>query len=91
MLLALCDIESKVAAAREPLEADLTGGLGEIDLDMSELAAKAREEMTTEASPTTTTPTSSAPSPRCRRRRAATPRRRRRSGPTSTSTRPTWS
>jgi fatty acid synthase len=51
MLLALCDVESKVAAAREPLEADLTGGLGEIDLDMSELAAKAREEMTTEASP----------------------------------------
>ena len=28
MLLDLCDIESKVAAAREPLQADLTGGLG---------------------------------------------------------------
>src|SRR4029077_3137678 len=45
MLLALCDIESKVAAAREPLQADLTGGLADVDLDMSELAAKAREEM----------------------------------------------
>lgn len=28
MLLALCDIESKVAAAAEPIKADLTGGLG---------------------------------------------------------------
>lgn len=45
MLLNLCDIESKVAAAREPLQADLTGGLAEVDLDLSELAAKAREEM----------------------------------------------
>ncbi|HET9565341.1 MAG TPA: acyltransferase domain-containing protein, partial [Mycobacterium sp.] len=45
MLLQLCNIESKVAAAQEPLKADLTGGLGDIDLDMSELAAKAREEM----------------------------------------------
>ncbi len=45
MLLDLCDIESKVAAARAPLQVDLTGGLGEIDIDMSELAAKAREEM----------------------------------------------
>ena len=49
MLLDLCDIESKVAAAREPLQVDLTGGLAEVDLDMSELAAKAREEMTSEA------------------------------------------
>jgi fatty acid synthase len=47
MLLNLCDIESKVAAAREPLQADLTGGLAEVDLDLSELAAKAREEMIT--------------------------------------------
>ena len=46
MLLGLCDIESKVAAAREPLRVDLTGGLADVDLDMSELAAKAREEMT---------------------------------------------
>jgi fatty acid synthase, bacteria type len=45
MLLGLCDIESKVAAAREPLRVDLTGGLAEVDLDMSELAAKAREEI----------------------------------------------
>ncbi|MDD4868367.1 MAG: beta-ketoacyl synthase N-terminal-like domain-containing protein, partial [Mycobacterium sp.] len=42
MLLALCDVESKVAAARSPITADLTGGLGEAGLDMAELAAKAR-------------------------------------------------
>ncbi|HEX2286110.1 MAG TPA: acyltransferase domain-containing protein, partial [Mycobacterium sp.] len=46
MLLDLCDIESKVAAAREPLQVDLTGGLADVDLDLSELSAKAREEMT---------------------------------------------
>ncbi|WP_304438561.1 beta-ketoacyl synthase N-terminal-like domain-containing protein, partial [Mycobacterium sp. GA-2829] len=45
MLLALCDIESKVAAARQPIKADLTGGLGDVELDMAALAAKAREEM----------------------------------------------
>jgi fatty acid synthase len=49
MLLDLCDIESKVAAARAPIHADLTGGLGEIDIDMAELAAKAREEMAAES------------------------------------------
>jgi fatty acid synthase len=49
MLLALCDAESKLAAARESLHADLTGGLGEVKLDMAELAAKAREEMTAES------------------------------------------
>nr|WP_198345107.1 type I polyketide synthase [Mycobacterium sp. JS623] len=49
MLLGLCDIESKVAAAREPLQVDLTGGLAEVDLDLSELANKAREEMLGEA------------------------------------------
>ncbi|HZA08777.1 polyketide synthase [Mycobacterium sp.] len=48
MLLKLCDIESKVAAAQEPLHVDLTGGLGDVDIDMAELAAKAREEATTE-------------------------------------------
>lgn len=48
MLLALCDVESKVAAASKPIEADLTGGLGDAHLDMAELAAKAREEMSTE-------------------------------------------
>ena len=49
MLLELCNIESKVAAAQEPLKVDLTGGLGDIDIDMSELAAKAREDMASEA------------------------------------------
>jgi fatty acid synthase, bacteria type len=49
MLLGLCNIESKVAAAQAPLKVDLTGGLGDIDIDMSELAAKAREEMAAEA------------------------------------------
>ncbi|HME14663.1 MAG TPA: fatty acid synthase subunit beta domain-containing protein [Mycobacterium sp.] len=49
MLLALCDIESKAAAANTPLKVDLTGGLGDVELDMAELAAKAREEMTAEA------------------------------------------
>ena len=44
MLLALCDVETKVAAAREPVQADLTGGLAEVDLDLSALAAKARDE-----------------------------------------------
>ena len=44
MLLELCDIESKVAAAREPLKVDLTGGLGDTEIDMAELAARAREE-----------------------------------------------
>ncbi|TPG33229.1 DUF1729 domain-containing protein [Mycobacterium hodleri] len=48
MLLDLCDVESKVAAARAPIHADLTGGLGEIDIDMGELAAKAREDMVAE-------------------------------------------
>lgn len=48
MLLGLCDVESKVAAANAPIEADLTGGLAEANLDMAELAAKAREEMTAE-------------------------------------------
>lgn len=50
MLLDLCDVESKVAAAREPILKDLTGGLGEIDIDMGELAAKAREDMAAESS-----------------------------------------
>ncbi|OBH28044.1 3-oxoacyl-ACP synthase [Mycobacterium sp. E342] len=46
MLLDLCDVESKVAAAGAPIKADLTGGLGEANLDMAELAAKAREQAT---------------------------------------------
>jgi fatty acid synthase len=48
MLLDLCGIESKVASAREPLQVDLTGGLADVELDLSELAAKAREEMTSD-------------------------------------------
>ena len=44
MLLDLCDVETKVAAAREPVLADLTGGLAEVELDLSALATKAREE-----------------------------------------------
>ena len=46
MLLGLCDVESKVAAAGAPIKADLTGGLAEANLDMAELAAKAREQAT---------------------------------------------
>ncbi|OBI14958.1 3-oxoacyl-ACP synthase [Mycobacterium sp. E2462] len=46
MLLGLCDVEPKVAAASAPIKADLTGGLGEANLDMAELAAKAREQAT---------------------------------------------
>src|SRR6202011_3084581 len=49
MLLALCDIESRAAAASAPIKVDFTGGLGDVDLDMAELAAKAREEVTSEA------------------------------------------
>ncbi|WP_275993402.1 beta-ketoacyl synthase N-terminal-like domain-containing protein, partial [Mycolicibacillus trivialis] len=49
MLVGLCDVESKVAAAAAPIKADLTGGLAEVELDMAELAAKAREEMTANA------------------------------------------
>ena len=49
MLLDLCTVEAKVAAAHTPLKVDLTGGLGDIELDMAELAAKAREEMTSES------------------------------------------
>ena len=89
MLLDLCDIESKVAAAREPLQVDLTGGLADVDLDMSELAAKAREEMTAEAAEDDARGRTE-PSVRCRRRRGATRPRRRRRGTTSTSTRPIW-
>jgi fatty acid synthase len=49
MLLGLCDVESQAAAANAPINADLTGGLGDVDLDMGELAAKAREEMAADA------------------------------------------
>ncbi len=49
MLLGLCDIESKAAAACAPLKVDLTGGLGDVDLDMAELAAKARGDQSAKA------------------------------------------
>ncbi|WP_313673649.1 polyketide synthase [Mycolicibacterium sp.] len=45
MLLDLCAVEAKVAAASAPLQVDLTGGLGDVELDMAELAARARDEM----------------------------------------------
>src|SRR5690625_4740700 len=48
MLVGLCDVEAKVAAAGAPIEADLTGGLAEADLDMGELAAEGRAGMTAE-------------------------------------------
>ncbi|WP_144205802.1 type I polyketide synthase [Mycobacterium tilburgii] len=46
MLLDLCDVESKVAAASRPIKADFTGGLADVELDMAELATKAREQAT---------------------------------------------
>ncbi|MGA9489123.1 MAG: fatty acid synthase subunit beta domain-containing protein [Mycobacterium sp.] len=49
MLLGLCGIESKAAAATAPIKVDFTGGLGDVELDMAELAAKAREEITGES------------------------------------------
>jgi fatty acid synthase len=56
MLLGLCDVESKAAAAHAPIKMDLTGGLGDADLDMAELAAKAREEMVGDAEQTDAAP-----------------------------------
>jgi fatty acid synthase len=47
MLLGCCDIESKTAAAGAPITVDLTGGLGDVELDMTELAAQVREQPTT--------------------------------------------
>ena len=44
MLLQLCTPDARVAAAAAPLRADLTGGLGDADLDLAELAAHARAE-----------------------------------------------
>jgi fatty acid synthase, bacteria type len=49
MLLQLCSVDSKAAAAVAPVEVDLTGGLAEVKLDMAELAAQAREEKAAEA------------------------------------------
>ncbi|MDY6869483.1 MAG: DUF1729 domain-containing protein [Actinomycetota bacterium] len=61
MLLSLCDIESKVAAAREPIKADLTGGLGDIELDMAALVTKAREKMSADADAADEDPDAPAP------------------------------
>ncbi|HEX5143545.1 MAG TPA: fatty acid synthase subunit beta domain-containing protein [Mycobacterium sp.] len=49
MLLDLCSPDAKAAAAGAPVKVDLTGGLGEVKLDMAELAAQAREEMAAKA------------------------------------------
>ncbi len=49
MLLDLCTPDARTRAAEAPLQADLTGGLGDVELDMAELAAKARAEMTSAA------------------------------------------
>ena len=49
MLLDLCTTGARSGAAVTPIRADLTGGLGDVELDMAELAAKAREEMSTAA------------------------------------------
>ena len=89
MLLDLCDVESKVAAARR---ADQGGPdrwarrgqprHGRAGRQSPRGACRPRRP------PTTRRPR--APSPRCRRRRADTRRHHLRSGLTSTSTRPTW-
>ncbi|MEO5652615.1 MAG: fatty acid synthase subunit beta domain-containing protein [Marmoricola sp.] len=42
-LLALCSPESRSAAATAPILVDLTGGLGEADLDLAALGREARE------------------------------------------------
>jgi fatty acid synthase, bacteria type len=55
-LLKLCDVESKAAAANAPIKVDLTGGLGDIEIDMAELAAKARAQATPDAETVDATP-----------------------------------
>jgi len=49
MLLDLCTGQARAAAAAAPIKADLTGGLGDIELDMAELAAAARAGMASRA------------------------------------------
>ena len=49
MLLDLCTAESRAAASVAPVQVDLTGGLGEVSLDMADLAARAREDMSRRA------------------------------------------
>ena len=50
MLLDLCSADARSRAAVAPLTADLTGGLGDVELDMADLAAKARAEISATAS-----------------------------------------
>ena len=45
MLLGLCTTAARQAAAESPVQADLTGGLADAELDMAALAATARERM----------------------------------------------
>ncbi|MBS4727256.1 DUF1729 domain-containing protein [Mycobacterium sp. SM1] len=56
MLLGLCDAESKAAAAQAPLTVDLTGGLGDVELDLAGLAATARERAASESGTVDTAP-----------------------------------
>ncbi len=49
MLLDLCTPDARKSAAERPLKVDLTGGLGDVELDMADLAARARAEMSTAA------------------------------------------
>jgi fatty acid synthase len=53
MLLDLCGVQARASAASAPLKADLTGGLGDIELDMADLASRARAEMTSAAKQST--------------------------------------
>ena len=48
MLLGLCTVDARAAAAELPIQVDFTGGLGDVELDMAALAADAREEMLAE-------------------------------------------
>ena len=53
-LLALCSPGGTTAAAESPIVTDLTGGLGEVDLDLAALAREARETQPTSAEPVET-------------------------------------
>ena len=76
-----CCWRSATSTRRSPrpasrIEVDLTGGLGDVELDMAALAAKAREEMTSRDA-AGRRGRRRAPSPRCPPRRGWTARRRR--------------
>ena len=49
MLLRLCTPDARVAAAVAPLRADFTGGLADVELDLAELAAGARDGVAPDA------------------------------------------